>query len=111
MADADGEQVNVPVFKSSHIYKKDGDILTETRQRVINDPNEPIRIVRCINNDMMEIIVGSEGTEITTDMSISQIDEFIHNWHHFWKPALPKEEGCTNKEELYVANFEPFPEP
>ena len=64
MADADGEQVNVPVFKSSHIYKKDGDILTETRQRVLNgDPNESIRIVRCINNDMMEIIVGSKGTE------------------------------------------------
>merc|ERR550517_2114528 len=58
---------------------------------------------------MMEIVVSSKGTEITTDMSLSQIVEFIQKWHQLWKPALPEEEGCTNKEELYVANFEPFP--
>ena len=105
-----------PIFKTSHIYKKNEDILTETRQRVINgDPNEPIKIVRSINNELMEIIVSSKGTEITTDMSNSQITEFLHKWHQLWKPALPKEEGCTSKrkdilkQELFVANFEPFP--
>ena len=78
-----------PIFKTSHIYKKDDDILAETRQRVINgDPNEPIRIIRSINNELMEIIVGSKGTEITTDMSKSQINEFVHKWH------VPTLEAC-----------------
>ena len=81
-----------PIFKTSHIYQNNEDILAETRQRVINgDPNEPIRIVRSINKELKEIIVGSKGAEITTDMSNNQIDEFLYKWHQLWKPALPKE--------------------